>query len=73
MVALGKDKFFYQAWLKYARSVADIEDILDYMLEKKIGADLSSSYINIADYIENNVKDLRKAELTLRNGLTHLT
>ena len=32
--ALGKDKFFYQAWIKYAKSVADTEDVFDYMLEK---------------------------------------
>ena len=69
---LGKDKFFYQAWLKYAESVSDTEDVFDYMLEKKIGTDFASVYIKIASYIENKAKDLRKAELTLRNGITHL-
>ena len=70
--ALGKDKFFYQAWLKYAKSVSDTEDVFDYMLEKKIGADFASVYITISTYIEEKAKDLRKAELTLRNGITHL-
>lgn len=31
---LGKDKFFYQAWLKYAHFVSDTGDVLDFMLEK---------------------------------------
>ena len=72
LAALGKDKFFYQAWIKYANRVADTEDVFDYMLEKQIGADFASVYIQIAGYIESVVKDVRKAELTLRNGQTHL-
>ena len=48
LVALGKDKFFYQAWIKYANSVSDTEDVFDYMLEKKIGVDYASVYKTIA-------------------------
>ena len=72
LTALGKDKFFYQAWIKYANSVPDTEDVFDFMLEKQIGADFASVYITITSYIETVVKDVRKAELTLRNGQTHL-
>jgi len=46
--------------------------VLDYMLEKQIGLDFASTYIKVADYAENKVKDLRKAERTLRKGVTHL-
>ena len=42
------------------------------MLEKQIGADFASTYIRVADYAEYKVKDLRKAERTLRNGVTHM-
>lgn len=72
LLALGKDKFFYQAWVKYAKSVSDTEDVFDYMLEKKIGADFASCYMAISSYIEQKAKDLRKAELVLRNGIDHL-
>ena len=70
--SLGSDKFFCQAWIKYADDVADTEDVFDYMLDKQIGANFASTYIRVADYAENKVKDLRKAERTLRKGLTHL-
>ena len=59
-------------WAKYAEHIADTEDVLDYMLEKQIGVDFASTYIRVADYAEYKVKDLRKAERTLRNGVTHL-
>ena len=70
--ALGKDKFFFQAWFKYAESVQDTEDVFDYILEKKIGSDFATSYIKIAEYIEMKAKDMRKAEMTLRNGYEYL-
>ena len=54
-------------------SVSDCEDVLDYMLEKKIGCDLASSYTKIASYIETKVKDMRKAEETIRKGLDYLS
>ena len=54
-------------------SVSDCEDVLDYILEKKIGSDFASSYTNIAEYIETKVKDMRKAEETIRTGLNYLS
>ena len=54
-------------------SVSDCEDVLDYILEKKIGCDFASSYTKIAQYIETKVKDMRKAEETIRTGLNHLS
>ncbi len=69
--ALGKDKFFYQAWLKYAQSVEDTEDVFDFIIDKRIGADYSSTYIQIADYVEKKVQDLSKAESLLRKGKDH--
>ena len=71
--SLGKDKFFFQAWLKYARSVADKEDVLDYMLEKHIGADFADLYNTVAVYAEDKMKDLRKADAVLRQGLSYLS
>ena len=70
---LGKDKFFFQAWLKYARSVADTEDVLDYMLDKGIGVDFADLYTAISAYAEDKVKDIRKAETILRKGLNYLS
>lgn len=49
---LSEDKFFVQAWLKYADKVADKEDVLDYIVEKKIGAGFASTYSQIAKYLE---------------------
>ena len=54
-------------------SVSDCEDVLDYILEKKIGSEFASSYTNIAEYIETKVKDMRKAEETIRTGLNYLS
>ena len=70
--ALGRDKFFYQAWYKYAESVSDTGDVLEYMAKKGIGADFASSYEKIARYFEINQKDLIKAEALLRQGINHL-
>ena len=72
LIALGKDKFFFQAWFKYAESVQDTEDVFDYILEKKIGSDFATCYIKIAEYIEMKAKDMRKAEVILRNGYEYL-
>ena len=47
-------------------------DILDYMLEKRIGVDLASAYEKIANFFEKEMKDLPKAEAILRRGLDHL-
>ena len=65
---LGKDKFFYQAWMKYAQGVADTEDVYDFIVDKRIGADYASTYIKIAEYVEKKVHDLSKAESLLRKG-----
>ena len=72
LMTLGKDKFFFQAWLKYAESVSDTGDVLEYMAQKGIGADFASSYEKIAKYFETNQKDLIKAEAHLRQGINHL-
>ena len=53
--------------------MSDCEDVLDYILEKKIGCNFASSYIKIAEYKETKVKDLRKAEETIRTGLNYLS
>ena len=73
LISLGKDKFFCQAWLKYAKLVSDTEDVFDYMLDKKIGTNFASTFIDIASYVELKAKDLRKAEITLRDGIDHLS
>ena len=70
--SLGKDKFFFQAWIKYAENVSDTEDVLDFMLDKQIGVDFASAYIKVAEYAEHRVRDLRKADAILRRGLSHL-
>lgn len=72
LLSLGKDKFFYQAWFKYAESVSDTGDVLEYMASKGIGADFASSYEKVAAYFENKQKDMGKAEALLRRGLGHL-
>jgi len=69
---LGKDKFFCQAWLKYAQSVCDTEDVFDFMVSKGIGSDSATCYIEIASYLEHSLKDLSKAEALLRKGLDYL-
>ena len=59
--------------MKYSRSVADTEDVLDFMLEKCIGTNLASLYLELSKFAENKVKNLRKADSVLRKGLTHLS
>ena len=53
--------------------MSDCEDVLDYILEKKIGCNFASSYIKISEYKETKVKDLRKGEETIRTGLNYLS
>lgn len=52
--------------------MADKEDVLDYIVEQKIGANFASTYSHVAKYIEQGQKDLKKAEKTLRMGITYL-
>ena len=69
---LGRDNFVTKAWLKYADKVADKEDVLDFIIEKKIGVIYASTYSTVASYAEKAQKDLKKAEKTLRLGMTYL-
>ena len=53
--------------------MADKEDVLDYMLEKQIGANFADLYGAVAGYAESKMKDLRKADAVLRKGLSYLS
>ena len=72
LTTLGKDKFFIQAWLKYAKSVSDTEDVYDFIVDKGIGTGFASTYITISDYLEHSIKDLSKAESLLRRGKEYM-
>lgn len=53
LTTMGKNIFFMQAWLKYAKSVSDTEDVYDFIVEKGIGTDFAITYITISDYLEH--------------------
>ena len=48
-------------------------DVLDYMIDKRIGSDSADAYKKIAAFFEKEMKDLPKAEAILRRGIDHLS
>ena len=48
-------------------------DVLDYMIDKRIGSDSADAYKKIAAFFEKEMKDLPKAEAILRRGMDHLS
>ena len=47
-------------------------DVLDYMIEKRVGSESADAYIKIAAFFEKKMKDLPKAEAILRRGIDYL-
>ena len=72
LALFARNKFFTQAWLKYAQHVGDIEDVFEFILVKQIGFSYCSTHKTIADYFEK-LHDYRKADKIYREGLSFLS